>query len=343
MGLLVSGTYYITVTDKYGCIKEVSFVTNCCELVISAADYDCDTKLVRLIYTGSGGTFLQASIDGGAYIPIPANNLINFGALTNGAHTIDATSSVPGCNGRITFTVNCCPDMDLQSVTSVDCLTLTLAYTGTPNEFRIDNGAWSPLVGNTIILLTALTPGNHTVGIRNSSNTNCMDELVFNCTACPTYNIGTPDILRDCTIGQLTLDGIIVPANLEGCTRAYYKIFRDGVLSVEGNFLWTDWATTMSFPVLLTDETTYRIEIRACKKDGCLIYTGEQLMSNLFEVTYDCTNKLYANAGFGSAILTYTGLILLQEPQHLQMELLCQMEHIYLLILLAYVVKHSRL
>ena len=304
-GPLVSGTYYITVIDKYGCTKEVSFVANCCELLIQSADYDCNTKLVRLVYTGAGGTFLQASIDGGTFIPIPPNNLINFGPLTNGAHTINATSSVPGCNGTITFTVNCCPDMDLQSVTTTDCLTLTLAYTVTPDEYRIDNGAWSPLVGNTIILLTALTPGTHRVSIRNSSNTNCMAELEFICTACPTYNIGTPVLSMNCATNMLELTGIVIPPNLEGCDSFYVRILKGGSVFSTTTYLWADWAATMSFPIVFTNGFEYKIQILSC--NDCYIYDTAAILNPFtFDATYNCTSKLNIIRN-PIGIVTYSG------------------------------------
>jgi len=132
-----------------------------------------------------------------------------------------------------------------------------------------------------------------------------MAELEFICTACPTYNIGTPVLSMNCATNMLELTGIVIPPNLEGCDSFYVRILKGGSVFSTTTYLWADWATTMSFPIVFTNGFEYKIQILSC--NDCYIYDTAAILNPFtFDATYNCTSKLNIIRN-PIGIVTYSG------------------------------------
>lgn len=308
VGPINNGQFIIKVTDAKGCIKEYNkVVEDCCVFDVINASYSCDTQKVSIVFS-SPVTNPTATI--GATTVNVISGVADFGALVNGTYNMTVVDA-EGCPKVISLNVNCCDAVNIDSIVSVDCQTLTVTLSGAGaagvDEYRIDNmGAWTAFVPPTIVLGAPLTTGTHTVSVRDASFPACVEEAAYDCNSCPVYSIGG-SLTLDCTNSRLTITGIIVPSNDNNCSVFAYAIYKNGSLTPikTGTTAWASWAGTMYFPITnIGNGGTYRVVIVDC--ESCVVFDDSVIDTPLvLDVSYDCSTYLDYTTSPGGATLTY--------------------------------------
>ncbi|MBN4049729.1 SprB repeat-containing protein, partial [Bacteroidales bacterium AH-315-N07] len=286
---LAVGTYCGTVTDKNGC-KAYDCVDIAAPYVISAdmdsTDITCkgadDGKVTAINVTGGVGSY-QYSIDGGGF---GAGN--SFSNLTPGLHTM-TIKDANNCSYSFPFTINepSVITADIDSI-AITCNTADDGQASAVNvgggvgtyQYSIDGGAFG--ASNTF---TNLTPGNHTITIRDANN-------------CPydfNFSIYEPDVI------SADMDSVAITCNGDNNGQASAVNVTGGVGTYQYSIDGGAFGASNAFNNLTPGAHTITIrDANNCPYDFSLsIYEPDVITADMDSVAITCNGD---NNGQASAV-----------------------------------------
>jgi len=295
IGGLSAGSYTITVTDED---------TNCADTATLTISEPATALTIAPIWTdmscqnnNRGAVNGNASGGWGSYkytLTRPNGSTVgpksnpNFTGLTDdsGAYTIQVEDG-GGCtaSANYTFTVLTAPTLVLDTGASDFCFDSADATTMVVNasggdgnyEYRIDNGAW--VAGGASASFGGLTPGNHTIQVRDGNN--CIDDVVRNIRAQTTTTVSIQkELTCSLVLGAGDAD---IRVNIGNGNTPYgtYAVDFNG-----GGYGSTTPIAGSSFVYTTPSEGTYQFQIT--DGNGCVVETNV--------VTISATDVLVATA-----------------------------------------------
>ncbi|MFP9115934.1 T9SS type B sorting domain-containing protein [Flavobacterium sp. RHBU_3] len=182
-----SGNHTITVKNASNCTSSGTATINAIPTPpstpqLSVVQPDCSNP-ASITVTSPTGTGYQYSLNGGAYQASPV-----FSSLTPNSYTVTVKNTAGCTTASSAVTINAgpvAPATPQLSATQPDCVTTTGTITvvspvGSSYQYSLDGGTYQSSV-----TFTSVTPGSHTVTVKNTSNCTSTAGIVIN-------NIPTP-------------------------------------------------------------------------------------------------------------------------------------------------------